>query len=149
LLTAKEQRKLKEVENAHELKKFDHEIQLRKAASQERHEAHEDAMDANQQMTEADLAKTVVKGSYDGLIASINADKELKGGVIIDGLRASVRPVLTYGSVGFATFMAWYGVSGDVQEAASWSLLTNASMAFAWWFGDRQSVKLNSKYLKG
>lgn len=148
ILTAKEQRKLKELEYKHEVDKFEHEVTMRQQERIAAHEGHEDAMEANQQQTEATLAVTATQGSYDGLIESIKADAQLKGGTIVDALRASVRPVLTYGTVIAGTFLCWYGVTNEVKDAASWTLLTNGSMAFAWWFGDRSAVKLNSRFLK-
>ena len=147
-ITREQDMKAKKIDNEFNLKKFEHEVTMRKEDRQAAQEANEQAMAMNHAVTESDLATTVVEGSYAGLLESIKADAAMKTDTFMDGFRSSVRPVLTYVSVLAAIFMIYTANTPDIAGAASATVLTNAGLAFAWWFGDRQAVKLNSKYLK-
>lgn len=131
--------------------KYLHELQLVNANRVSKHEENEDKMAFNREATDQELDKIATQGSWTNLSTSIAAEAAL-GPVksFMDGFRSSVRPVLTYASVMAATTLCWFSVDPDMIRAASLSLLTNASMAFAWWFGDRPAQKANpTRYTKG
>lgn len=131
--------------------KYLHELQLVNANRVSKHEENEDKMSFNREATDQELSKISTQGSWNGLEASIKAEAALgPAKSFMDGFRSSVRPVLTYASVTAATALCWFAVEPDMQRAAILSLITNASMAFAWWFGDRPAQKANpTRYTKG
>lgn len=131
--------------------KYLHELQLVNANRMSKHEENEDKMSFNREATDQELSKINTTGSWSGLEASIRAEAALgPTKTFMDGFRSSVRPVLTYASIMAATTLCWFAVEPEMSRAASLSLITNASMAFAWWFGDRPSMKANpTRYTKG
>lgn len=150
--------KLKErkLEMEAEAQRFGHEIALRKQEAVARHEAHEDEMEMNVAEAETTIAETIVDGSYKGLDMSLKHDMSLDGGPVINAIRASVRPFLTYALVTTSVGMALYtGLAGagiedsDVKLAmiTSINLVSNLTgLTVTWWFGDRQLGK-NNRYL--
>lgn len=135
------------VDNEFKLKTFEHEIELGKQNRIAAQEANEQAMSMNRAVTDSDLAKFEMKGEYDGLLASIEADSKLNTGPIMTNLRGSVRPVLTYMGVIVTTFMTFAAHTSDLKAAAALTVYTNTSMMLAWWFGGRPP-KTKGGYLK-
>lgn len=131
--------------------KYLHELQLVNANRVSKHEENEDKMSFNREATDQELSKISTTGSWSGLEASIRAEQALgPTKTFMDGFRSSVRPVLTYLSLAAGTFLVWTAYDPDITRAASLTLLTNGSMAFAWWFGDRPAMKQNpTRYTKG
>ena len=147
-LTKEQAIKEKKIDNEQKLAEFKHEVEMRaqeRIASQEK---NEQAMALNKELTESDLAKTELTKSYDGLLASIKADSELKTGPIMTNFRASVRPVLTYLGVIATTAMCFVAMGKEIGEVAAYTIYTDTSMMIAWWFGARDNLKLNNKYFK-
>lgn len=139
--------KAKKQDYEFELKKFSHEIDMRKQERIANQEENEQAMALNAAVTESEIGKTIIKGSYDGLVASINAEANIKSYKWVDAVRGLVRPTLTLITgmmVGYVAFTA----TGSMQEAAVASVTTQFGMAMAWWFGDRPSGQFKTRYQK-
>ena len=138
----------KKEDNRHELKKFDFELSMRDKERIARQEENEQNMAANQLDVEGKLAITELQGSWDGLKASMAHDQSLDGGYRwVSAVRALMRPGLTLAGLGATTVMC-FQMTGDIQTGAAMATYTNTSMMLAWWFGDRQAAKLNSRYMK-
>lgn len=149
ILTAKEKRKAQKDEYEFKLKEFEHEVNMRQAERVAAHEAHEDEMAANQQMTESTLAIKQVEGSYDGLKASIDHDKSIVTGPLMSNYRASVRPTLTYMGVFATMWLAIWANVPAIREGAGVTVYTTTSAMVLWWFGARDfGNKLNTKFFK-
>lgn len=102
---------------------------------------------------QADLTYNIemVKGDAQSRQSALDHDKSLDGGIFINALRASVRPVVTY--VFFITFLAvkisaayvmlLTGQSVPAMLDAVWDVETMAlfSTIIAFWFGSRTIEK--------
>lgn len=136
------------VSNAHELKKFDFELQMRDKERIAKQEENEQNMQANQLDVEGQLVLADVKGSWQGLDTSIKADMAIESGYKwVSAVRALMRPALTVAGLTATTVMSFM-MAGDIQTGAAMATYTNTSMMLAWWFGDRQTQKYQSRYLK-
>lgn len=136
--------------NKHELKKFDFELAMRDKERIAKQEENEQRMAANQLDVEGQLVMTELKGSWDGLKASMEHDSKLGESYRwVTAVRALMRPALTVAGLTATTVMC-FTMSNTLQEGAAYATYTNTSMMLAWWFGDRQTEKrYNSRYLKG
>lgn len=131
-----------------DLERFKHEIELQKEARVTAHEANEDAMSLNKEVTESDLARTVVTGSYAGLTESIKADAALKSYKWVDAIKGLMRPGLTLGLTSITCVAYFVSNDHDYQGMTLATIASLTATCVVWWFGDRQQMKLNSKYLK-
>jgi hypothetical protein len=95
---------------------------------------------AEESVTNALLAGRVdeMKASFDGLAKSFDDQIALsaKTGQTITDILALFRPSLTVGLVACTALMGFTGHSDMFQQ-----FLQLATMATAWWFGDRQRTK--------
>ncbi len=139
----------KKVDNAHELKKFDFELAMRDKERVAAFEKNEQDMAMNQQDVEGQLATTITQGSWDGLKASIEADAKQIGTSYrwVEAIRSLMRPGLTV--VGMAALtIGCFSLQDDLQAGAWYSMWTNGSMMLAWWFGTRDTGKIQTRYMK-
>lgn len=130
------------------------EVRKEKAADR----AHEIAlqelqMRARSEETEREIDLAQVQGSFAGLAASISADSALTGSVSrwVNDVRALFRPVLTVGALillaivffqlGDGGSLVWFPDETDIRaELIAYvvnSIAFVATLAVAWWFGDR------------
>ncbi len=139
--------KEKKQDYEHELKKFEHEVAMRAQERIAQQEENEHAMAFNAQETEGSIAKTIVTGSYDGLLASINAEASIKGDRWLENVRGLVRPVLTAAGMVVVTIVCFSNIESD-RTAALTAMLSNASLMIVWWFGDRPAGQFKTKWQK-
>ena len=140
----------KKVEYAHELKKFDFELTMRDKERIAAQEKSEQDMAFNQQDTEGKLATTITAGTWAGLQASIDADARQTGTSYkwVEAVRSLMRPGLTIVGMGALTVGCFILADGDLQTGAWASMWTNSSMMLAWWFGTRETGKIQTRYTK-
>ncbi len=91
-------------------------------------------MQARAKETEREIDLAQVKGNWEGLSTSLQAEASLDGGYTwVNAVRALVRPVLTLILVLISAI--FYLHSGD--KALLNTLAFDASAVVLWWFGDR------------
>lgn len=97
---------------------------------------HEAAIEIGEQ----DIDQSILKGSYEGLLASLNAEANLSSdGTVVGNIRTLVRPLLTAGLV---TLTGVYYLTLAPEQSESAEFIINATvgmstLAVSWWFGDR------------
>lgn len=127
--------------------------------------AHEQAMatignTAKLEQAESEQKSTIIKGEYEGLIASIEADKasysvgtENKWLIFVDVIRGTMRPLLTGALMvylGLAVVYITYTYKVELDKSQVYDLLymiiiclvTGANVALTWWFGSRNPSKV-------
>jgi len=134
-------------QNAHELKKweheerrFEHEKELRDMDFTHEQQLHKLNMEAARQRTMDDIAVTDSVGSWEGMKASIEHDASIqKVAPWVNNLRALVRPLLTV--------LLWLIVAWIFKKTADESIVEAATFAATaatlWWFGDRYKKPLS------
>jgi hypothetical protein len=108
-------------------------------------------IDAAERQADLNFNVEVVKADAQSRQSALDHDKSLDGGIFINALRASVRPIVTY--VFFITFVAIKiaaacvmlstGQSVPAMLDAVWDVETMAlfSTIIAFWFGSRMMEK--------
>lgn len=139
--------KAKKQDYEHEMKKFEHEVNMRAQERIAKQEENEQAMELNSALTESDIAKTIVTGSYDGLKASLEADASYKPSQWVENIRTLIRPGLTVG-LGLVTAALAWTMTADVQATVVSSIISQFMLASTWWFGDRPSGQFQTKWQK-
>lgn len=108
-------------------------------------------LDAAEKQADLNFNIEMVKGDAESRQSALDHDKSLDGGVVINALRASVRPVITYTfffvfvavKVAAAHVMLSTGQSVPEMLKAVWDPETMAlfSTIIAFWFGSRVMEK--------
>jgi hypothetical protein len=123
----KEKRKDMIIQNEHEIKLIGEQAKVRAQET-------EDELKMVDAKLVADVNTMYTRGSVDGLVASIQADSELTGiSQWVSNVRALVRPSLTL-ILWVLAGIVWFGSKDKTVLDA---IVMSASMATAWWFGDR------------
>lgn len=115
---------------------------------------------AKLEQMESDQKSAIITGEYQGLIASIEADKatysvgsDSKWLIAADFIRGTMRPLLTgalmvYLGLAVVYITLKYNVQLDKNQvydllyAIVMCLVSGASVALAWWFGSRNPNKI-------
>lgn len=135
IFEAREKRKDRQLEMAHEVERWNHDLKL---AAEAREGRIEDAKQA--------LAGTNAEGSWRGLDASLRAEAGIgRSWPWVAAVRALTRPALTLllWILFAALFMSAVGGALEAETAAGVvrtaieTIAFSASTALAWWFGDR------------
>ncbi len=94
-------------------------------------------MDANEREAEAELSLQNMRGSWDGLSASLAADAALPSGYpFVNAVRALTRPALTL-LLWLITAIVFFNVEEPLKARIVETAVFAATAATLWWFGDR------------
>lgn len=115
---------------------------------------------AKLEQMESEQKSTIIKGEYEGLLASIEADKATysigttsKWLIAVDVIRGTMRPLLTgalmvYLGLAVVYITLTYKVELDKSQVYDLlymiiiCLVTGANVALTWWFGSRNPSKV-------
>ncbi|MDO8295326.1 MAG: hypothetical protein Q7T19_02680 [Caulobacter sp.] len=135
IFETREKRKDRQLEMAHEVERWGHDLKL---AAEAREGRIEEAKQA--------LAKADAEGSWRGLEASLRAEADIgQSWPWVAAVRALTRPVLTLLLWILFAVLFLSAVSGALEAATAAGVVRtavetiafSASTALAWWFGDR------------
>ncbi|HRD29419.1 MAG TPA: hypothetical protein PLO65_14060 [Caulobacter sp.] len=135
IFETREKRKDRQLEMAHEVERWDHDLKLAAEAREGRIEAAKQA-----------LARADAEGSWRGLDASLQAEAGIgQSWPWVTAVRALTRPVLTLLLWLLFAVLFLSAVSGALDSATASGVVRtavetiafSASTALAWWFGDR------------
>lgn len=94
-------------------------------------------LEVDRAAAEAARDMTQLRGSWDGLKASLEADKALGSGFpIVEAVRALTRPTLTL-LLWLITAMVFFNVDPESRARIVETSVFAATAATLWWFGDR------------
>lgn len=94
-------------------------------------------MRARQAETEAELALTETRGSWEGLVSSMQAEASIGESYLwVNAIRSLTRPGLTVLLWGIAGGI-WLGADNAARSAITETATFAATAATLWWFGDR------------
>lgn len=131
----------------------------------EKNHLHEQTMaqignTAKLEQAEGERKSTIIKGEYEGMLASIEADKatysigtDNKWLIFVDVVRGTMRPLLTgalmvYLGLAIVYITLTYKVELDKTQVYDLlymiiiCLVTGANVALTWWFGSRNPSKV-------
>lgn len=145
IFEAREKRKDRVLEIAHEKDSWAHELVLQAEQARERRAETEDEL----KIRAAALEAADREGSWEGLTASIAAQAALAGKSYrwVDAVVALMRPSITAGlfvalvAIYFADRLSSVNLNKTIVETLAFS----AATALAWWFGDRAAQKAAGK----
>ncbi len=129
----REERKMREAELAHEVNRWSFEKEMFTLQSQQAVAE-----------TEQEAFLTTVRGSYDGLQASLEQQTKALQGTSkwVKNTVSMMRPVMTSTFVAVLVYNAIWEASGDYRAAALMASIELAMMSVAWWFGDRSTKRV-------
>lgn len=129
----REERKIIEVNNAHEVNRWSHEKEMFTLQSQ-----------AKVAETEQEAFLMTVQGSYDGLKASILQQTETVKGASrwVKNILSLVRPSLTFFFVCIIGYVSIFENPDDYRAAAVAASIELGMMCVSWWFGDRSTKRV-------
>lgn len=123
-------RKDRELEMIHEEKQWKQEATLLELQ-------HRLGLEEREQLAQHAVELTNVQGSWDGLIASQDAEKAIgESYPWVNAVRALTRPGLTI-FLSVAVFIIYFVATEDQQLSIVNALIYGATTATLWWFGDR------------
>lgn len=94
-------------------------------------------MEVSKAATEAERQLADTRGSWDGLKASLEAERALSSGYrVVDAIRALTRPALTL-LLWLITALVFFNIDEELKVRIVETSVFAATAATLWWFGDR------------